>query len=101
MNAFREQMNKDFQSIFNAEFAESKLINGVSVQVIIDNEKLKEFRKKEYDGIYSCDLLFSVRAAELKKPKIDEVMFFNGKQYTVIECTGQDIYEIVLSSNRS
>ena len=49
---FKEMIHKDLRHVFfnTNEFAEQHTLNGISVEVIIDNDRLKERSKKEYDG---------------------------------------------------
>lgn len=93
---------KDIDTFINIdEFGEMHLIDGKDVEVIIDNDQLKERSKKEYDGISIGEILFYVRKGDLiKTPKEGAPMFFDNKQmyiFNVREDNG--IYEIILNQN--
>lgn len=59
---FKETINKDLQHVFfnTNEFAEQHTLNGISVEVIMDNDRLKERSKKSMMvyTLVNCSFLF-------------------------------------------
>jgi len=65
---FKTLLEEDQAAFFNVnEFAEQALLEKKNVTIIVDNEKLQERSKVEYEGIAVGDLLFSIQGSELKK----------------------------------
>lgn len=101
---FKDLLKKDLNTFFNiSEFAETHLIEGNHVDVIIDNDRLEERSKKEYEGIYVGDLLYFAKIENfLKPPIVDELQRFDGKIYTVFDVRkAHNMYEIILKRNGS
>lgn len=100
---FKEQLVWDTQAIFfNAnEFAESHTINDKIVNCIVDNDRLLERSKKEFDGIYAGELLIFVRTIDITK-KLSQGMplFFDNQQMYIFSVREDEgIYEIILNRN--
>lgn len=100
---FKEQINQDLNNVFfnSNEFAEQHTINGIQVEVIVDNDRLKERSKKEYDGLYIGELLFFIQVEKAPiKLKQDMPLVFDGKQ-TYIFSLREDMgmYEVILNRN--
>ncbi|MDA3732383.1 hypothetical protein PBV87_12880 [Niameybacter massiliensis] len=100
---FKEQINKDLdQTFFNIdEFAEEHIINGQKISIVVDNDRLEERSKKEYDGLYVGELLFFVPKSRLSaKLKQDGPVIFDGKQMYVFSLREDNgVYEVILNQN--
>ncbi|KMT23004.1 hypothetical protein [Clostridium cylindrosporum] len=87
------------------EFAEERNIDGTILNVVIDNDRLQERAKKEYEGIYVGDILYYAKVSDykennMKKPKPDSIQSFNRKQYIVFDIREDNgLYEIILKYN--
>ena len=103
---FKEYVAKDVENIFvnEKEFSEFVTINGVSVCVSIDNDKLSQKAFTDFDGVVIGDILFYISASEFKKiplmkkePKVDDALMFNGKPCIVINVVENfGMYQIAL-----
>ena len=101
---FKEQLKKDIDTFLNIdEFAEKHIINKKELNIIIDNETLKERTKKEYEGIFVGDILYFVKATDYGlPPKAEDIQILDGRQYKVFDVNIQNgVYEIILQSARS
>lgn len=103
--SFKETVKSDIANVFFNlnEFAELHTINGRQLPVIVDNDRLQQRSKKEYDGLYVGDLLYFVSANDFgPPPKPDSIQLFDGKPYIVFDVR-QDVgmYEIILKLNAS
>lgn len=99
----KDFFEEDLDGFFcDNEFSSEHIINRKKVNVIIDNEVLKERNKKEYDGIVQADLLYFVKKQEIKKPIVGQLQLFDGISYTVFDVKEDlNIYEVILQSNQS
>lgn len=100
---FKDMVNQDLRNVFfsNDEFAEIHTINGHPVEIIIDNDRLKECSKKEYDGLYIGELLFFIPVDKTPiKLKQNMPLIFDGRQ-TYIFSLREDMkmYEVILNQN--
>lgn len=88
-------MNRD-------EFGEIHRINGRDMTVMVDNDRLMERSKNEYDGISVGELMYFVRKEELgKRPEEGASQIFDGRQMYVFSCREDNgLYEVILSQNR-
>lgn len=92
-------MNKD-------EFAEEKEINGKTVLLVEDSDKLEKRIKKDYDGLIVGDVLFYISENEYRKiPRVSRIpnagmaLNYAGKPATVINVGNEaGIYEIIIST---
>ncbi len=103
--SFKDILNNDLSIFFNIdEFGEQHIINNQKLNIIIDNETLKQRNKKEYDGILQADLLYYVKAADIiKKPKSGDVQTIDRLGiYTVFDVKlDSGVYEVILQAGRS
>ncbi|WP_026486689.1 hypothetical protein [Caldanaerobius polysaccharolyticus] len=99
---FKDVIHSDLDVFFNLdEFAESHIIDGRSLKIVIDNDRLQQRTQKEYDGIYVGDILYYVSSADYgPAPKIDEIQIFDDQQMQVFDVREEaGIYEIILRRN--
>ncbi len=104
MPQMKDYVISDVFSFFNdSEFSEIHIIDGRSLNIVIDNDHLQQRSQKEYDGIYVGDLLYFVNVKDYgPMPKPDSIQFFDGKTYTVFDVReDMGIYEIILKLNVS
>lgn len=101
MPSLKDQMSKDLAIFFN-DFAEPHSINGKIINIIIDNDRLMQRSKKEYDGLSVGELLFYVKKADFgERPAVDAPLIFDNRQMYVFDCREDEgIYEIILHQNR-
>lgn len=102
--SFKEQFNQDLNIFFNIEeFAEEHIVNNQKLNVVIDNETLKQRNKKEYDGILQADLLYFVKESDIiKEPVSGDIQYFDGAIYTVFDVkVDSGVYEVVLQAGRN
>lgn len=90
------------------EFTDSHTINGVAMDIIIDNNELIErdvkVMKVDTDTLYKSRLLIYVSAEQYgSKPKAGSIIVLdNKKTYKVADCIEEDgIYSITMEANRS
>lgn len=99
---FKEQLQKDINAFFNVnEFADSHNINGEIIDCIIDNERLIERSKKEYDGISVGEILLFAKVADINR-ELEQGMpiIFDRKQMYIFNIRkDMGIYEIILSQS--
>ncbi len=99
----KEQIFAEMALFFNsAEFAQEATIDGKRCLVVVDNDRLMQRSKSEYEGISCGELLFYIKAADLpRKPAPESAMRFDGKPMIVFDCREDEgIYEIILTHNR-
>ncbi len=104
MPGFKEQMALDRAVFFNpTEFGEPHIINGISMTIIPDNDRLMHRSKTEYEGVIVGDILYYAEAAKFtKKPKPDEVQTFDGVLCMVFDVREDNgVLEIILKRNVS
>lgn len=103
MPGFKEQAALDRAVFFNPdEFAEPHQIDGRTLNVIVDEDQLKERSKKEYDGISVGEILYFVKAEDFgERPEEGTPQIFDGRQMYVFDARDNDgMHEIILSQNR-
>ena len=66
MKSFKEQLEKDLDSVFfnMDEFAETHMIDGKEVPIVLDNDRIIELsmgKTVETRGIFTDDILFFVQ----------------------------------------
>lgn len=101
--SLKDQIQSDLAILINIdEFAESHAIDGRTLNVIVDNDRLKERSKKEYDGISVGEILYYVKAVDFgERPEQGTPQIFGGRQMYVFDCREDDgMYEIILNQNR-
>ncbi len=104
MSKFKDLIAADIGNVFMNpdEFAEPHTVDGVSMVVTVDNDRLKERSKKEYDGLSVGELLFFAPAAAFtKRPVQDRPMNFDGRAMIVFDVREDlGMLEIILNQNR-
>ena len=103
---FKEYIKQDINRVFinEKEFSETVTINGASVVVTVDNEKLSQKEIFAADGVVVGDILFFIATDEFKKiphmkktPAINDALMFNGKACVIIDAVeNMGVYEIAL-----
>lgn len=102
--SLKDIIEQDLNIFFNTdEFATIHNIGGREFPIVMDNDRLSQLTKKDYDGLYIGDLLFYVSALELgTKPKPGNVILFDEKPYIIFDAKEDDgIYEIILKASES
>lgn len=97
MSALSKQVIEDLV-IFFEDFSEEMFINGNFIDIVMDQDRLKERSKKEFDGIYVGDLLYFAKVKEfIREPKIGDMQIINKKKYTIFDVRKDlGLYEIIL-----
>jgi hypothetical protein len=99
MKEFKDFVASDLNTFINIEeFAEKHNIGGRVLEVVVDDDRLQDRSKREYDGIYVGDILYMVKASDYGKiPKPNEAQMFDGKHCTVFDTRVYNgIYEVIL-----
>jgi hypothetical protein len=102
--SFKSFVQQDLEAIFSAdEFEEAHLIDGKAVLIMVDNDRLQERSKKEYDGLSVGEILYFVgKTAFQCKPAQCCQQVFDGKQMQVFDVREDfGLYEIILTQNRA
>ncbi len=101
---FKDFSNQDLKTFVNSdEFADTHTIDGRILNVIVDNDRLMERSKKEYDGISVGELLYFVEVSAFgaAKPKPKDAQRFDNKLLYIFDVREDlGMYEIILSQNR-
>lgn len=101
--SLKDQIQSDLVVFINTdEFAEPHVINGQILNVIVDNDRLKERSKEEYEGISVGEILYYVKTEDIgERPEEGTPQIFDGRQMYVFDCRdGDGMYEIILQQNR-
>jgi hypothetical protein len=101
--SFKDQVQSDLTVFINDdEFAEPHVIDGRTINVIVDNDRLKERSKKEYDGISVGEILYFVKVEDFgEHPEQGTPQIFDGRPMYVFDCREDDgMYEVILQQNR-
>lgn len=100
---FKDTVLNDINNVFfnAAEFAESHEIDGQTVNCIVDNDRLIERSKKEFDGIYVGEMLIYVKVSDIPRElKQNMPLMVDKKQMFIFSVREDDgIYELILSRN--
>jgi hypothetical protein len=99
MKSFKDFIVSDLNTFINSgEFAEPHNIEGRILNVVVDNDKLQDRAKREYDGIYVGDILYMVKASDFgKMPTPGETQKFDRKICTIFDVRiDNGIYEVIL-----
>ncbi len=85
------------------EFAEEHNIDGRNLRIVVNNDRLKERSKVEYDGIMVGEILYFVKASDYgKAPMQGMVQVFDRRYMQVFDVRLDDgMYEIILQSNQT
>jgi hypothetical protein len=101
---FKEQLAQDLALVFFNidEFAELHTINSAQLNIVIDNDKLKERQTKAEYG-YNGDILFYVQKSVYgDAPAIGQIVKFDGEVYRVSDFhCDNGMYSITLAANMS
>lgn len=102
MSDFLDTAKLDLAIFFN-EISEKVYLDGSSINIIIDYDRLKDRSKKEYDGIYIGDLLYFAKVEDfISPPIIGGLQIFNKKKYEVFDVRKDvGLYEIILKGSGS
>lgn len=104
MAKFKDIINSDLGIFMNSdEFADIHKIDGRDVSIIVDNDRLIDRSKKEFDGITVGEILYYARVSDFnEKPKKNSPQNFNGRLMYIFDVREDDgMYEIILHQNRS
>ncbi|WP_459482109.1 hypothetical protein [Clostridium saccharoperbutylacetonicum] len=99
---FKELIRNDLNIFINPdEFGESHVIDGKIVNVIVDEETLKDRNQKEYDGIVQADVLYFAKEQDLPKvPRPKSVQLFDGVPYEIFDAKlDNGVFEVILQAN--
>lgn len=79
------------------------MINGSSVNIVIDNERSEKMASSGVLGVYSGVIVYSVKTQDFsKKPKIGDVQDFDDEYYQVVDVKEDlGVYEIILRGSES
>lgn len=104
MSAFKDLIKNDIDSVFlnSDEFAEPHKIDNRVLNVVVDNDKLIERSKKEFDGISVGEILYFVNALDFGElPEEGRTQMFDGRMMYVFSAREDEgMYEIILRQNR-
>ena len=103
MSSFKDYMTEDIDVFFNVdEFAEPHRINGRGMDIVMDEDRLKQRSQTEFEGIGSAEVLFFVKVSDLEeKPEVGSPLKFDKKQMYVLDVKEDSgTYEIILTQNR-
>lgn len=105
MMNFKGYVADDITSVFVDinEFASERTINGVTVQVVEDDDELEYRIKNDYNGLVIGDVLFYISAEEYAKipnvkaiPTAYQAIKFDGEPMTIINVSeDMGIYEVI------
>ena len=111
---FKEQLLEDLDTVFfnPDEFAEKHTINGVEVDIVVDNDKLAElYISRNFNSDYrNClkqlftdSIMFYVRKCDLDfEPVPEQYIEYDGRGYLITDVkTDDESYTIVLGVNGS
>lgn len=103
MNTFKDILDQDASVFLNInEFGSNHKINSNDITIIIDNDRLMERTKKEYDGISVGEVLYFVSASDFGDlPEENTPQTFDGRMMYVFDAReDMGMYEIILRQNR-
>ena len=104
MARFKDIIESDLSIFMNSdEFADIHKVDGRDVALIIDNDRLMDRSKKEFDGISIGEILYYAKVSDFeKKPKINSPQTFDGRLMYIFDVRENDgMYEVILQQNRS
>ena len=106
--SFKDVLKDDVNSTFMNldEFADTHIVDGKEIPVIIDENEIIEREKKmksNMDGVYVKQKLIYVKANDFGAlPAISRAIMLDGKRYIVIDAIDeQGVYSITMESNRT
>ncbi len=100
---FKEQIAADFDAVFfnSNEFAETHTINGVDVDIVVDNDRLAELyisKNTHTEELFTDSILFDVRKKDLDfEPVPNQYLEYDGEGYIIsdVKCD-EESYTIVI-----
>ena len=102
----KEYIARDCNNVFKNEneFSEAVTINGVSVIINLDNDRLSQKIFNDFDGVVIGDILFFITPGEFKKipnvrnaPRVNDAIMFGNKPCIVTNVVdNMGMYEITL-----
>lgn len=106
---FKEQLLNDLDSVFfnQEEFAETHIINGVEVDIVVDNDKLAELyisKESHTEELFTDSVMFYVRKKDLDfEPVPGQYLEYDGQGMLISDVKADDSesYTIVLGANES
>ena len=105
MTTFKEIITNDINNVFinQEEFSEKHLINGMELDIIIDENELTEREQsKQYEGIYKKKVLIYIASSVIRKPSVGAQLSLDNKPYIVLDVTEEGgIYAVTLGANKS
>ncbi len=100
---FKEQLLEDLDSVFFSlgEFAETHIINGAEVDIIVDNDKLAELyitKETHTEGLFTDSIMFYVRKKDLDfEPVPGQYLKYDGQGKLISDVKEDgETYTIVL-----
>lgn len=106
--SFKDVLKDDVSNTFMNldEFADTHIVDGKEIPVIIDENEIIEREKKmksNMDGVYVKQKLIYVKADDFGAlPAIGRAIMLDGKRYIVIDAIDeQGVYSITMESNRT
>jgi hypothetical protein len=102
--SFKNHIAADISTFIDAdEFADSVMIDGISLSVVIDAERLKERAATEYGGVTTGMILYFIPVSAFSsRPSVGSSQRFKNRMM-YIEDVREDngVYEVILNQNRS
>lgn len=103
--AFKDYLESDLNTFFT-DFADTHTVNGAEMEIVIDEDLIKERLtkiKSDIEGIYIADVLFHVRKSVYgEKPVVGEIVNLDGEIYRVSDAQeDKGMYAISLVANES
>lgn len=106
--SFKDIVKEDVDKTFirEDEFADTHIVNGKEMLVVVDDfEIIERARKGQFtmDGVHVRQKLIYVKANEFGAlPAIRQAIMFDGKRYLVTDATDeQGVYAITMEANTS
>lgn len=100
---FKEQVAADLDAVFfnSEEFAESHTINGVEVEIIVDNDKLVELyisKDTHTEELFTDSILFYIRKKDLDfEPVPNQYLEYDGRDYVISNVNDEgECYAIIM-----
>lgn len=97
-------MSDIHQAFFNAdEFSTPHQIDDKTMNIIMDNDLLKERKANSLDGTYEGEILFHAKKTDfIEGPAIHQHIRFDGSFYRISDLQDDEgLYTITLTGNRS
>ena len=105
---FKEQLTEDLDSVFfnSEEFAETHVINGSEVKIVVDNYKLAELylsKETHTEQLFTDSILFYVRKKDLDfEPVPGQCLEYDDRVFLISDVkTDYETYTVVMGANES